>query len=603
MRPAHGLIAILLAVSSSCSGPFIRSQSPEATDEASRTKLVGDLAVSFGLHPVKVEGVALVTNLPGTGSDPDPSSARDELVSEMKSNGVVNANQVLSSTSTSLVLVRGFLRPGIQKGDRFDIEVRVPSRSGTTSLQGGWLMQTRLQELAVLQGSVREGSLVALAQGALLVDPSAGKDNSVAAGRARVLGGGVALKSRPLALVLKPDHRSVAASAHVGSAVNRRFHTFQVGLKQGVANPKDDQHVELIVHPRYKDNVERYMQVVRAIPIRESAAQQVARLGVLERQLLDPITSAAAALRLEAIGKEAIPVLLKGTKSPDQEVKFYAAEGLAYLDSSEAAAPLAEAARDVPAFRAYALAALSAMDDFAASEALRGLLDLPSNETRYGAFRALWAMNPKDALVRGEMLGDQFSVHTIDSMGPPLVHVTRSYRPEVVFFGQDQRIVTPFVLEAGKDIILTGKDDRVTVSRFVANEPDQKRVVSTRIDECIRAIVELGGTYPDVVAVLQQAKSKDVLASRLAMDAVPSGGRSYDRGSSESSEDAEADPEEGPARDKGRGVIVANPLPGLFDSGRKTFDKASDEGADSSPPPAKPAKKAHADRSWLGRMK
>ena len=51
-----------------------------------------------------------------------------------------------------------------------------------------------------------------------------------------------------------------------------------------------------------------------------------------------------------------------------------------------------------PAFRAFALAALSAMDDMAAYDALDQLLEVPSAETRYGAFRALWAMNPQDDL-------------------------------------------------------------------------------------------------------------------------------------------------------------------------------------------------------------
>ena len=120
----------------------------------------------------------------------------------------------------------------------------------------------------------------------------------------------------------------------------------------------------------------------------------------------------------------------------------------------------------MPAFRAYALAALSSMDDLAAYDGLRSLLDLPSNETRYGAFRSLWAMNAQDPLVRGTWLGDQFSYHVLDTMGPELVHVTRSYRPEIVLFGHDQQLMPPFVLEAGKRIMVTGKDDHVTVSRF-----------------------------------------------------------------------------------------------------------------------------------------
>ena len=79
-----------------------------------------------------------------------------------------------------------------------------------------------------------------------------------------------------------------------------------------------------------------------------------------------------AALRLEAIGSEqAIEILTEGTRSDDPEARFYAAEALAYLDVTEAVEPLARAARDEPAFRVNAMAALSAMDDAAAYEALR----------------------------------------------------------------------------------------------------------------------------------------------------------------------------------------------------------------------------------------
>ena len=45
-------------------------------------------------------------------------------------------------------------------------------------------------------------------------------------------------------------------------------------------------------------------------------------------------------------------------------------------------------------------------------------------------------------------------------------------------------------------------------------EPEQ-RVVSTSVDEVIRAIVELGGTYPDVVQALQQAKADGALVEPL----------------------------------------------------------------------------------------
>ncbi len=162
------------------------------------------------------------------------------------------------------------------------------------------------------------------------------------------------------------------------------------------------------------------------------------------------------------------------------------------------------------------------MQDVAAYDQLRELLDVPSAETRYGAFRALWAMNANDSLVKGEDLGGQFNYHLLSTNGPPMIHVTRSLRPEIVLFGHDQRFETPLILEAGKDILVNADDgDKVTVSRFAVGQPDQKRVVSDKVDDVIRAIVELGGTYPDVVLALQQAKNSRSLVGRFEVDAIP----------------------------------------------------------------------------------
>ena len=61
----------------------------------------------------------------------------------------------------------------------------------------------------------------------------------------------------------------------------------------------------------------------------------------------------------------------KAVESNDPEVRFYAAEALAYLDDTAAVDALADVARDEPAFRVNALAALSAMDDVMAYDALR----------------------------------------------------------------------------------------------------------------------------------------------------------------------------------------------------------------------------------------
>jgi flagellar basal body P-ring protein FlgI len=515
------------------------------------------VARPFGHKYVKVESVALVTGLDSTGEDPAPAPQRAALLHELKTIGVQNPNYLLASPSTAMVLVRGFLPPGVSKGDRFDLEVQVPSRSEVISLRGGWLMETRMTELTVLDGAIREGHTWALGEGALLVDPSAEEENDRGLlVRANVLGGGYALRTRDMGLFIIPEEKSIRTAALIDQAINRRFHTFSRGIKRGVATARSDERIDLKIHPRYRENLARYIRVVRSIPLKESPDQQIARLGLLERQLLDPITALSAALRLEAIGREAVPTLTKGIQSIDPEVRFYAAEAMAYLDESDAAEPLARAAREEPAFRAHALAALATIDNMAAHEALLALLEVPSSETRYGAFRAMWAMNPNDPLIRGENLGGQFSYHVLNTGGPPMIHVTRTDRPELVVFSHEQKLSPPFVLEAGKSILIKGSRDRVTLSKFAVGQPDQKRVVSTSVDEIVRAIVELGGTYPDVVQALQQAKSSHALASRFEVDALPNAGREY--------RNRERRPLGDDASPRSPAIEVASPLPELF---------------------------------------
>jgi DNA-directed RNA polymerase subunit F len=364
--------------------------------------------------------------------------------------------------------------------------------------------------------------------------------------------------------VISNEYKSVRVSQAIAKSINQRFYTFANGRKQGVATPKTSEFIDLLVHPRYADNIGRYMQLLRSVAIDESPTSLQARLLFLEQQLTDPLTAANAAMRLEAIGNdEAKEILKQGVKANDPEVRFYAAEALAYLDATAAVDALAESARNEPALRVNALAALSAMDDVMAYDALRSLLEVRSAETRYGAFRALCTMNAHDAFLRDEYLGSQFHYHVLDVPGPDMIHVTRSHRPEVVVFGKDQHFQLPLMLDAGKNIMVNGLNGgKITVSRFAPNEEPQQREVSSRVDDVIRAIVALGGTYPDVVQALQQAKVDGALAGRFEVDALPQPGRRFDRTAArQSSGDNESEPATG---EEETVLEVATPLPDLF---------------------------------------
>ena len=530
-RPGDGfawrlVAAAMLPAVVGCAGSAIRSQSPEIEALAkleAGTKLVGDYALPAGMGMKRIERPALITGLANTGSDPPPGPQRQTLLADMQARGVVDPNRLLAAPSTSLAWVHGYLPPGCRKGDRFDVLVEVPPDNDTVSIAGGWLMETRLAEMAVIGNVIRDGHELGVALGPLLVDPVAeGTRDSKSRLRARVPGGGVALVDREIGLALQPEHRSFAMSKRIGDWINRRFHAVVRGAKRGVATPKTDRYVALEVPAVYRHNLPRFMRVVQCVAVIEPPEGRHSRLQLLSRQLSDPVTAPAAALRLEAIGKDAVPVLRQALDSKDATIRFAAAESLAYLGESAAAPKLAEAATTLRSARPAALAALGVLDDANGLDALRSLLASQSAEARYGAFRALWRIDPDAPLVRGETLGDACSMHVLDVKGPPLVHVTRSHRPEIVFFGTDHPLADGLRAEAGPSIVVVVDGPAARISRFAAGADDRVIDTPATADEVVRAIIEAGGTYPDAVQFLQQASARQALGSRLASDALPS---------------------------------------------------------------------------------
>lgn len=528
-------LAAGLAMCGGCATPLFRGQTPEidsAIDEnEKKLEIVGDYARPWGLDWIKLESVALVTGLDNTGSDPAPSPQRDMLKGEMQSHEVKDADKILASPTTSLVLLRANLPPGIQKGDTVDVEVSVPGRSETTSLRGGWLMRSRMRKMAALGGSVRLGGVDGLAQGDVLVDAIFdGKSDRVLETRGRVLGGGVALMSREIGLALGKSDASIRMTALIGKAINQRFYTMDAGVKKGVANPERDNYLALAVSPRYKNNLARYLRVVRNIGLRENPIERTARLQLLEKKLLEPTSCWLAAIQLEAIGTEGIPSLKQGLLSADPEIRFYAAEALAYLDQPESAAPLAEAAKNEAAFRWHALTALSTLTHVAALDGLTELLHVQSIETRYGAFRALRTRNPGDPTTKGEILDAKFRYHVIASAAEPVVHITRSRVPEIVLFGHEQKLQNLQLLSAGKRIMITPLENgELRAGRYEPGQETVYEVFAPELDKLIRTIVKLGGGYSEVIECLQEAKTKGCLPGRLAVEAMPKPNRKYYR--------------------------------------------------------------------------
>jgi flagellar P-ring protein FlgI len=552
----------------------------EGDDRAKRfatkvdTPLIGDYTNFAGLEPVVLEGVGLVVGLNGTGGDPAPSAFRTALMENLKKNGVPNPNAVLQRPDTALVLVRAKLPPLLKKGEKLDVEVRVPDSSGATSIAGGWLMEVYLTEQAFIPGrGVLQGHAYAKAEGAILTAGigSEAANSPALLKQGRVLSGASVLKERDLSLFLRSEFRSIRTSTRIAEVIGRRFHHFdKQGIKKPMAEAKTDQKIVLSVHPKYKDNYPRYLQVIRHMSFKEDGVATRVRMQRLQQELFVPEKSDETALQLEAIGGDAVPILKQGLTSPLIECRFHSAIALAYLGSSEGLPALVEAARTERAFRVFAFAAMSTLEDAEAHLALRELMNESNAETRYGAFRALWTLDKNDPFIRGETLalpadleakknrnlGD-YKLHVLRTTGEPMVHTTLRTRPEVVIFGADQELRAPIYLTAGRHIMVTAQPGATTASlaRFEVGKPDQRREVSLRVVDVIRAADELGASYPDVVQMLADASTQKNLPTRLAADELPEGGRVYYRPSSDPTK---------PGNKKGTKVGKDNFTPNMF---------------------------------------
>ena len=518
---------------------------------------VGDLAYVVSNGEQKVEGVGLVVGLENTGSDPPPSSYRQQLVDTMSKAGVEHADKLLGNPQVSMVLVKMTIPLGVDPTDRIDVQVEVPPGCGTKSLVGGYLMETRLRETAVIKGTTHEGHELAIAQGPVMIGtPTRPNDATVG----RVLGGGRVKKDFPYTLVIKETRRSIRTSKLLETVVNSRFHQTEAGHQKGVATGKTEGYLVLKVPALYHQNQERFFRVLQLLPIFDQPELSEQRIAVWKTELLNPETAGVAALKLEGLGSSSINVLQEGLKSTDSDIKFFSAEALAYLDDPTGVEALSDTIVHQAKFRPYALAALAAMDQPASHMTLRKLMDEADREVRYGAFNALRTLDPRDPFLgqvrvlnepkqdaeedepnesmslaiaarrRRARQEDPFSLYVVDSEGPPLVHVSRSRRSEIVIFGRHQKLLPPIVLDCGPILLNAAEsDEKLEMSKILTTkfgDADTKITTSLELDDIVRQSANLGASYPEIVTILEKAGKQKNLAGELIVDAVPSSNNS-----------------------------------------------------------------------------
>jgi hypothetical protein len=338
---------------------------------------------------------------------------------------------------------------------------------------------------------------------------------------------------------MNSDQQFARMTALIADRVNDTFQAgVQAGSKTAIAYTRDNLAVYLRVPPQYKLNLPRYLRVVRLIPLQDGldgparggeSGRRSYRQRLVE-DLLDPARTVTAALRLEALGQHSIPAIKKGLESKHPLVRFCAAEALAYLGSPSGAEELARAVTEQPLLRSFGLTALASLDEAVCQVKLGELLALATDdETRYGAFRALYTLDENNRAVRGELLNDSYWLHRTAPNTPPLVHVSTTRRAEVVLFGEEAFLKPPFWFMAGEFAITSAdRDTRCTVSRFPLRGAAMRRQCSLRLEDVLRTMADMGGAFPETVALLQQADKCECLSCRVRYDALPQAASVYE---------------------------------------------------------------------------
>ncbi len=519
---------------------------------------LGNLAEVSG-SDVRVEGVGLVVGLDNTGFDPPPSGDRQRLLDEMRKARVPGAERILASGKVAMVMVRGHIPAGLTPKDKIDVDVELPPGSGTadTSLAGGFLIQTRLAEVGFAGGQERQGQVLATAYGPVMTGTDANRDDRNAG---RILGGGHARNEVPYLLLIDEKRQNIRTASQIESVVKQRFHRREGVDEKGAATAKSDKYLLLKVPKVYHQNQPRFFQVLKLLPMVDTPELRAERLAKWGQELLSPKTAGVAALRLEGLDKGAAEALKGGLAVEDSRVRFFAAEALAYLDDPAGVDVLAETAANLPEFRAHALAAMAAMDHPAASLRLRKLLNEADPGVRYGAFNALRTLDEHDPFLgqvrvlaeeptpepldsmalaieapprkRRPKQEDPFNLYLVDCEGPPLVHVARASRREVVIFGKTQKLITPVVLGGSGSILINAAegDDRVQISRvesIVPGDAGPRVSSSLSLAEVVRETAQLGATYPEILAILQTAERQGNLPGPLKGDGPPAASMEY----------------------------------------------------------------------------
>ncbi len=410
--------------------------------------------VSSADAPIGAWGV--VVGLGDKGSSEVPPELKADMTKYLKSRinisrptldtEGVSVQEFLEDKDTAIVRVEAVIPPGAPKGTRVDVQLNAPSRTQTTSLEGGLLLPIDLRwEQGAENVRTRYLKPLGRAEGSIFVNPFL--DPSKPADRARyrqgrVLGGAVVLEDMPLRLQLRePDYMLCNV---MQQRINERF---PARGRTKVAEAKTRYYLDICIPDDYRDDYHHFLELLMHLPLHSGPGEFERHAAMIAEEMEKPgANHDSLAMIWEAMGKSVLPVVQKMYSSKNPDVAFYSARTGLRLGDRALAGPIlvrtAETTGDPRRLRAIEELGWHA-DVYEAMQPLRDLLNDKNELVRIAAYEAMirrgdMSSIKRYAIDRGafEEEAPSFVVDVVDSQGEFVIYATHTGSPKIVLFGK-----------------------------------------------------------------------------------------------------------------------------------------------------------------------
>ena len=518
------LLTLTLVVFLTCGCEQQRRKSAELAPTMDLGATVGSVAEVLSYNSIDVKSYNLVGGLRGNGSSQCPSHIRGYLEKYiLRQLPHANAEQLISSRDTAVVLVYGKMPASVLKNERFDIVVAALPGTQAISIEGGELWGAELFEAQKFGVALTP---LATAQGPVYIDKidSTKADKKVG----YILGGAKVLDTYKMSLVLRePDYKK---SNFLRNLLNSRF-------GDDTAEAISESMIQLTVPPEYVHRKDRFLAVVKMMYLSKSAAITNERINTAVRKLAVEENKYEHEITLEAIGNESLDKLGALLNSADEEVRLRAGRCMLNMRSDAGLDALREIEQDRGSI--YRIEALDAVTNAAArSDAAaiaRRLLRDEDFTVMIAAYKSLLTLD--DLTIMRSLVGRNFYLEEISQAHHKGIYVSRSGPPRVALFGSPMRCRENLFIQTPDGSVTinapAGQKFVSIVRKWPGIEPIQLKS-TFMLDDIIRTLCDsmlvregsskrpgLGVSYADLIALLKQMCEKGALEDEFRAGDLP----------------------------------------------------------------------------------